>query len=668
MPATKRTIEEQYASLCDQIWEHNYHYFVCNKPIISDYDFDQLMLRLVALEKEYPEIISPESPTQRVGEAVSGGLPVVTHSVPMLSLANTYSSEEVNDFFERMEKLLHKKEITYETELKMDGIAISVRYEEGKFVRALTRGNGREGEDVTSSVRTIHSLPLHLRGKFPAVLEARGEVFMSKEVFAALNREQEKAGKPPFANPRNAAGGSLKLLDPKEVAKRKLAISFYGLAEISEEKKESQFEMLQGLESLGLPIVGDFARCKSVDAIWDFIKKVENLRPGLPFEIDGVVIKVDDIHSQEKLGVTGKNYRWAIAYKFAAQQAETIVQEITVQVGRTGVLTPVAELDSVFVSGSTISRATLHNEDEVRKKDIRIGDTVIIEKGGDVIPKVVSVILSKRPPQSIPWTMPTQCPACGAPVIRSEEEVAVRCPNSMGCPAQELKRLIFFAGKSGMDIEHLGEKVVLQLVEMGFVKQMADIFRLKEEQLSQLKNFKEKSVSNLLATIEKSKVVALSRFLMALGIKHVGSETAQLLAQRAQSLEALALMSSEELMAIEGIGPKMAESIVTYFASLENQEEIAGLLESGVAPFVKTTTSFQQHPFQHKTFVLTGALHNYTRDMAASLIRERGGKISSSVSKSTDYLLAGEDPGSKYDKAKKLNVSILDEEEFIALL
>lgn len=662
------TTLKEYQKLCDEIWEHNWHYYVKNDPLISDYEYDTLFNKLIAMEKEHPEWIFPGSPTQRVGEMVSGGFPVVSHHSPMLSLANTYSPEELQDFLSRMQRLLHKDEISYEAEVKMDGIAISVRYEEGVLIRAVTRGNGMEGEEITSNIRTIESLPLKLRGSFPAVLEARGEVFMPKAAFQALNQMRDQEGKPLFANPRNAAGGSLKLLDPKEVSRRQLGISFYGVAEISDFDLKSQYDSLQALQKYGLPVQGFFCRCHNFEEIWKYAEKIEKMRPMLPFEIDGIVIKVDELAAQKKLGVTGKNYRWAVAYKFAPERAETCIREITVQVGRTGVLTPVAELEPTFVAGSTISRATLHNEDEVKRKDIRVGDFVFVEKGGDVIPKIVEVNKAKRPKSSHPWKMPSDCPACGTPVVRGEEEVAVRCPNRTGCPAQELKRIIFFTSKNGMDIDHLGEKVVTQLVELGFVKRLSDIYLLNPAQLFQVKNFKEKSVENVLKSIEKSKDVSLSRFIHALGIKYVGEETADILANRTGNLEKIALMTENELLEIEGIGPKVAESLVTFFSDPENQEEIARLIANGVTPRIKKVVGYEGHPFWGKTFVLTGALDNYTRDSASSLIKERGGKVSGSVSKSTDFLLVGADPGSKYEKAKKLGVSLLTEKEFTQLL
>ncbi len=657
-----------YIKLCNEIDEHSRRYYIENAPLITDQEFDRLFAVLLAIESAHPEWIFSGSPSQRVGTDISSGFFTVAHTVPMLSLANTYSPAEVREFLDRMERLLHTKVITYETELKMDGIAISVRYEKGILVRAITRGDGLQGDDITSNIRTIRSLPLSLKKPFPVVLEARGEVFMPKKVFESLNREQAAEGKPRFANPRNAAGGSLKQLDPQIAANRKLAISFYGIAEISAQSPATQFEALQTLRQLGLPIVGEFKLCSSFEEIMAFAERVGKSRKELPFEIDGIVIKVNDLSAQKKLGVTGKNYRWAVAYKFAATREETSVRDITVQVGRTGVLTPVAELEPVFVAGSTIARATLHNEDEVRRKDIRIGDYVFVEKGGDVIPKVVEVNVEMRPPNTVPWHMPEVCPACGTAVVRTVDQVAVRCPNALGCPAQSLGRLIHFVGKGGMDIDHMGEKILAQLVEKGFVTRVSDIYSLTAEQLAELKNFKEKAIHNALASIEKSKDVSLDKLIMALGIKHVGAETADLLANKAGNLETITQMTEMELLAIDGIGPKVAASILSYFADQDNLEEIARLLLRGVKPRTRKVRGFQDHPFYGKTFVLTGGLQNYTRDGAAALIKERGGKVSGTVAKSTDYVVAGVDPGSKYEKAQKLGVTILSEAEFLRLL
>jgi DNA ligase (NAD+) len=660
--------KDEYLDLCRQIWEHNRKYYLENAPAISDYAFDLLLAKLVEIEKKHPEWIFAGSPTQVVGEGISGGFNVVSHAVPMLSLANTYTEDEIKDYIKRMQKLLQKEQILFAAELKMDGIAVSLRYEGGNLVRGLTRGNGKEGEEITQNLLTIGSLPLKLKTGCPDFLEVRGEVFMPISSFEALNKEREKKQEPPFANPRNAAGGSLKILDPKIVAKRHLDIVFYGMAENSEKELIGHFEGVDFLESLGLPVVAQRHLCHNFDEIWSFAKKVEKLRDSLDFQIDGIVVKVNELAAQKKLGVTGKNYRWAIAYKFSPEQAETKILDITVQVGRTGVLTPVAELEPVLLAGSTIARATLHNEDEVRRKDIRIGDTVSVEKGGDVIPKVTGVNLNLRPSHTHVWHMPKTCPACGTHVVRLDGEVAHRCPNTLGCPSQSLGRLIHFASKTGMDIEHMGERIVTQLVELGFVKNASDIFSLREEQLYQLNNFKEKAVHNLLEAIHKSKEVQLSRFIMALGIKHVGAETAESLAKAAGSIQAIMAITPDQLLKIEGVGEKVAESILTFFSDPENRDEVERLLQAGVSPKMLEVKKYHDHPFNEKKFVLTGSLVDYTRDTATSLIKERGGSVSGSVSKNTDFLLAGSDPGSKYEKAVALKVRILSEEEFTALL
>jgi DNA ligase (NAD+) len=665
VPRTFNSLEEnEYHELCDLIWKHNNHYFVKNDPKISDFEYDQLFNRLLLIEKQHPEWIFPGSPSQRVGERVTEGFATRKHKKPMLSLANTYSFEEVEEFIQRVSKWVEQQELTFHVELKMDGIAISVVYENRLLVRAVTRGDGVIGEDVTSNIRTIASLPLQLPPGAPDLIEVRGEIYMTKATFQALNEERGALGKTLFANPRNAAGGSLKLLDPEEVAKRHLKIACYGIGESSGKRCESQYESIEYLKTLYLPVVEKHRRCKNFEEIVQFASMVEKMRASLPFEIDGIVVKVDDLRLQNQLGVTGKNYRWAVAYKFSAEKMVTKIHEITVQVGRTGVLTPVAELEPVFVAGSTIARATLHNEDEVRRKDIRVGDYVIIEKGGDVIPKVVSVVIEKRKEDSSPWIMPAHCPDCGTIVIRTEGEVAIRCPNRKGCPAQALRRIIFFASKSGMDITHLGKKVIEQLVESGLVERIEDIYRLKKEDLLTLRNFKDKAADNVLTSIEVSKKVPLAKLIMALGIPYVGAETAESLALFCKSLLALSHMTEEELMAIEGVGVKVAHSVVTFFADAEHQEEIAHLLEYGVTPYLEEVKTVQGHPFEGKSFVLTGTLQNYSRDQATELIKARGGVILSSITKKTDYLLLGENPGSKYDKALSLGVFILSEEEF----
>lgn len=663
------TSKNEYEALCELIWKHNRLYYVDHAPIISDEEFDHLLKKLEAIEAKHPEWILPSSPTQRVGEMLSSGFKSHVHKTPMLSLANTYSQKELEDFIDRMQRLVEKKELSFSCELKMDGIAVTCLFKEGVFVRGVTRGDGKKGDDITHNMRTINNLPLHLYGKdLPPELEVRGEVYMPVAAFERLNQQREREGELTFANPRNAAGGSLKLLDPKLTAKRELEVAFYGIADESLEGHKSQFAIHAYLKKLGLPILPYIAHCKTVQEIEAFAETIRQKREKLPFHIDGIVIKLDDLKEQRRLGTTGKSPRWAVAYKFAAEQAVTRIHQITVQVGRTGVLTPVAELEPVFLAGSTISRATLHNEDEVRRKDIREGDLATIEKGGDVIPKVVAIDPTARPHESIPWQMPEICPACGTPVERVIGEVAVRCPNHRGCPEQHLRRLIYFVSKQAMDIDNLGEKVMEQLVERGFVKKPSDIFHLTEKELATLDGFKEKAIANLLGSIEKSKNVTLAKFLMALGIKHVGEGTADLLARKAGDLKTLSSMTLEELEGIEGIGLKVAASIVEFFQNSKNKEEIDHLLQGGVNPQQVVVKDFGDHPFSNKTFVLTGGLKGYTRQAAATLIRDRGGKVAGSVSKSTDFVLAGDDAGSKLDKAVKLGVKVIDESEFEKLL
>ena len=483
-----------------------------------------------------------------------------------------------------------------------------------------------------------------------------------------INELRAKAEEPLWANPRNAAAGSLKLLDPRESAKRRLQIVFYGIANEQMKGLASQYGVHEYLKELGLPVLHAYAKCRNLDEIWEYVEKVQTMRKKLPFDIDGVVIKLDDIHAWSHLGSTDKNPRWAIAYKFAAEQAATRILDISVQVGRTGVLTPVAELEPVFLAGSTIARATLHNQDEIKRKDIRIGDMAVIEKGGDVIPKVVSIDLNMRPEGSHRWHMPAKCPSCGSPVIHVEGEVAVRCPNSESCPEQQLRRLVYFAGKDAMDIDNLGEKVVEQLFNKGFVRTPSDIFRLSEKEVSQLDNFKAKSIYNLLTSIEKARDVPFARFIMALGIKYVGSGTAEALAIKAGDIQHLMQMTQEDLLKIEGVGEKVAGAVCEYFAEAKNREEVEKLLEYGVKPQSMQMTTFEGHTFNGKTFVLTGTLQKYSRNEAAALIKERGGKVTDSVSKKTDCLLAGESAGSKLEKAQTLGIKILSEEEFINLL
>lgn len=663
--------KNQYFDLVEEIRKHDRHYYVENRPVISDYQYDQLYKKLEKMEAEHPEWVAPTSPTQRVGDPLRKGFKQESHDSPMLSLDNTYSPKELEDFIKRVHKLLEKSHVAFCAELKMDGVAVSVRYEKGVYVRALTRGDGKKGDDITANMKTILSVPLELSGShIPDVLEVRGEVFMLHEIFQEQNQKKEEAGDEVWANPRNAAAGSLKLLDPQEVAERKLSAVFYGISESCYELVDTQIEVHKLLKKYGLPIFfhDHHARCENLEEILKFADKIEKKRHTFPFDIDGIVVKVDALKYHELLGARGKSPRWAVAYKFAPEQAKTRINDITVQVGRTGVLTPVAELEPVFLAGSTISRATLHNQEEVERKDIRIGDLATIEKGGDVIPKVVSVDKKKRPEDSHHWKMPSKCPSCGAHVVHSKEEVAVRCPNAKGCEEQIVRRIAYFASKDAMDIDHLGEKVVEQLVKKELVGRLSDIYTLTEKDLEKLEGFKEKSIHNLLTSIDKSRHVPLAKLILALGIRYVGEETAELLADEAGSIDKLAAMTEAELLEIEGVGEKMAESIAAYFKEKENLKEIEALLKNGVKPQASQRIKRTDHAFSGKTFVLTGALEGFTRSETADLIKDRGGKVAGSVSKNTDFVLVGEDPGSKFDKAKELHIKLLTEKQFNEML
>lgn len=669
MKTKKIQSQQDYIQLVEELLEHDRHYYEECKPVISDYEYDLLLKELESYEKEHPDLALDYSPTKRVGESLTKGFQQKEHVKPMLSLANTYSEEEIEDFIKRVYKLTERDDIKFCCELKIDGTALSLRYENGNFVRAVTRGNGKIGDDVTANVKTIKTLPLRLKGdNIPPLLEVRGEVFMHKKVFMDLNIQREEKGLEPWANPRNAAAGSLKLLDPKEVSLRKLDLLCYGVAE-GEIDISSQYETHKYLKKLGLPVSKEshFHRCSSIGEILKFSNKIQKAREDISFEIDGIVLKVDDLKYHPKLGFTGKSPRYAVAYKFAPEQAFTKINDITVQVGRTGVLTPVAELEPIQLAGSTISRATLHNEDEVKRKDIRISDWVVIEKGGDVIPKVVKVDFSKRKKNSLAWHMPKKCPVCGSEVIQKENEVAHRCIN-VNCVGRQLRHIIFFASKAAMDIEHMGEKVVSQLFEKKLILRPSDIYLLDEESLSQLEGFKEKSIKNLLDSIEKSKSCFLDRFIMGLEIPYVGKETAELLADYAEDLEHLMKLKKDELITIEGIGEKVASAIEDFFNDPKNIEEIEHLLKNGVIPKKIKSKKIKNHIFENKTFVLTGSLEKFTRSEASSLIKERNGKVLGSVSKKTDYILAGDNPGSKLDKAEELNIKVLSEEEFEKLL
>lgn len=663
--SSKSITKREYQSLIKEAKKHDKLYYVQAAPVISDYEYDRLIKQIEAIEQDHPEWITKDSPTQYVPTDKKSGFAQVEHSHPMLSLTNTYSESELSDFIKRMQKHLERTEVHFNVELKMDGVAMALKYEKGELVQAVTRGNGRKGDDVTANARTITNLPKKLKGKnIPEVLELRGEVYMPLKVFQSLNQEKEEAGEVVYANPRNAAAGSLKLLDSEEAKQRKLSIVIYDMVtEDSDIKLQSRVR--DYLEKFGLPVFSkeNTKRLNTAKEILAFAHTIEKQRSKYPFEIDGIVVKLDELPERKYIGHTGKSPRWAVAYKFAPEQATTVIERIDIQVGRTGVLTPVAHLRPVKLAGSTIARATLHNRDEIERKDIREGDSVIIEKGGDVIPKVVSVHINERPKGSRKWTMPTACPSCSTPVQHVQGEVAVRCPNVKECPAQNLRRIIFFAAKGAMDIDHLGIKVAEKLVQKGLVSTISDIYRLGEEDLAELEGFKEKSTQNLLRSIEASKKVSLARFIFSLGIPFVGIQTAEILAEHARKIDELIKMEEVELVEIEGIGPKVAHSIRAFFKNRKHVEEIRELLALGVEPKGPKKKQLD-HIFAGKTFVLTGTLENRTRTEAAALIKERGGKVTGSVSAKTDFVLVGDSPGSKYDKAKKLGIGIMDEKEF----
>ncbi len=669
MPVSSR-IGKRIEVLRSQLREHDYRYYVLAQPAISDGEYDRLMRELLDLEAAHPELSAPDSPSQRVGGEPTKEFPTVTHDVPMLSLSNTYSEEEVIDFDRRVRSLLGKDPFRYVCELKFDGVAVSLRYQDGLFVRGATRGDGIQGDDITQNLKTIRSIPLRLMGKKKGMtsFEVRGEVYMKRDDFRKMNEEREVAGEKTFINPRNSAAGTLKLQDPKIVAGRPLNFVAYFLR-TETVSLSSHLENLKILKDLGFPTSDHTRHGKDVEGVIAFWKEWENRRDSLPYDIDGVVVKVDSLSQQERLGTIAKSPRWAIAFKFAARQATTTLRDITLQVGRVGTITPVAELEPVFVGGTTVSRATLHNEDYIRELDVRPGDTVVVEKGGDVIPKVSSVVKEKRRRGTKSFAMPAKCPECGARISRPEGEASYYCENSE-CPAQIRARIEHFAHRGAMDIEGLGEAIVDQLVTLGFVHNYADLYELrkKRSELVNLERWGEKSVENLLQAIEGSKQRPFSRVLFALGIRHVGTSVAQLVVNHFQSVDALTAASFDELQGIQGVGPRIAESIRRFLDDTHNARIIDRLKKAGLQFEEKRRRSAKQSALTGKTVVLTGTLSSYTREQARQMIEDSGGHVASSVSSKTDYVVVGADPGSKHDKAKKLGVQIVEEEEFVRLV
>ena len=652
--------------LREQINYHRKKYYVDDQPEISDQEYDQLEKELKAIEERFADLITPDSPTQRVGGTPAEAFLPAPHSRPMLSLDNAYDYEDMSEFDGRLRRLLGIHELDYVAELKIDGMSIAVRYVNGILDRGMTRGDGVVGEDVTANIRTIKSIPLRLLKDVP-YLEARGEVYMPRAEFERLNREKERDEMPLFANPRNAAAGSIRLLDPRITASRKLDVFFWSLSEAKNEKIGTHWEGLQFIRDLGLKTNPTSKLCGDIEKVIEYCNEWEKKKSFLDYDIDGVVIKLNRLFLQEKAGATSKFPRWALAYKYPALQATTVVKGIIVQVGRTGALTPVADLEPVSLAGSVISRATLHNEDEIRRKDIRIGDTVIIEKGGEVIPKVVRVIESKRPKYARIFPMPDKCPVCGSKVFRPEGEAVARCTGA-SCPAKLRESILHFASRGAMDIEGLGEALVDQLMAKGMIKDFTSLYALKNEEVAQLERMGLKSAENLLAEIEKSKKKQLSRLIYALGIRLIGERAAKILASRYSSIEHISEASLEELQSVREIGPKMAESLRMFFSQEENLELIKKLKKMGLSTEEETGETSEEKLFAEKTFVLTGALENYTRDKAQEIIESLGGRVSSSVSKNTDFVLAGTEAGSKLDKAKKFGVKVITEAEFLKML
>ncbi len=662
--------EERIAWLREQINLHNYYYYVLDSPRISDAEYDALMRELRELEAEHPELITPDSPTQRVGAAPVEAFGVVEHREPLLSLGNVFNYEELRAWHKRALGLLEGEPFEMVCELKMDGLAVALTYENGLFVTGATRGDGWRGEDVTRNLRTIRSIPLSVpKDTAPPRFEVRGEVYLPKASFRKLNESRAGEGLPLFANPRNAAAGSLRQLDPQVTAKRPLDIFIYALGWAEGRAMPStHWETLEYLRSLGFKISPYNTRVRTIEEAEEYHRRWEEKRESLPFEVDGVVIKVDRLDFQRRLGAVAREPRWAIAYKFASIQATTVLKDIGINVGRTGSLNPYAILEPVKVGGVTVQHATLHNEDYIREKDLRVGDRVIVQRAGDVIPEIVAAVPDEEHEHRPPFKMPDRCPVCGAEVIRPIGEAMHRCTN-MACPAQALERLKHFVSRGAMDIEGVGEKLCTALFERGLVKNVADFYYLTREQLLEVERMGEKSVSNILASIEASKDRPLGRLVFGLGIEHVGSETANLLARRFQTMDRLAQATEAELTAIPSIGPRIAESVLAFFRQKQNLDIIQRLREAGVRMDQGSEGEPQAgSPLAGKTFVLTGKLESLTREEAESRIRSLGGTAASSVSKKTSYVVVGADPGSKLEKARALGIPILTESEFLKLI
>lgn len=667
---TSSRAQAEIARLREQLHYHAHRYYVLDDPEITDAEYDRLFRKLQELEEKFPELVTPDSPTQRVGAAPLEEFETVTHTIPMVSLDNAFDDGEVRDFDQRLRRLFELDEIEYTVEPKLDGAAVELVYENGLFTVGSTRGDGFTGENITQNLKTIKSIPLRLRGdekKIPARLEVRGEVFYPLAAFKKLNEQRIKAGEPAFINPRNSASGSLRQLDPKLTAERPLDMYVYGLGQVVGHDFKTQWEALEAFKKWGFKVNPLSRVCRGVEEVLRHYRTIREMRHKLPYEIDGTVIKVNDFALQRQAGMRTRSPRWAVAYKFEAQQESTQILDIQVQVGRTGTITPVAIMQPIMVGGVTVSRATLHNEDEIQRLGVMIGDWVIVQRAGDVIPEVVKVIESKRTGGEKKFKFPKKCPVCGEPVIRLEGEAAHRCQN-IDCPAQLKEGIRHFASKLAMNIDGLGEKLIEQLVDKGLVKSYADLYFLTREKLAELERMAEKSAQNIIAAIDKSREVSLDRFLYALGMRHVGEHMARVLAREFGSLAALQKADAERLMQIHEVGPQVAESVTRFFKEKKNLATIARLLKGGVRirELARPKTGGQK--FAGKTFVFTGALEKLTRDEAERMVDERGGRASGSVSRKTDFVVAGPGAGSKLEKARELGVKVLSEEEFLQMM
>ena len=665
MALTKARAPRRAAELRDQIDHHSYRYHVLDDPEVADVEYDALYRELLEIEEAFPELATPDSPTQRVGAPPSDLFSPVKHRTPMMSLDNVFSLEELQAWGQRAERGLGSAPRGYVCELKMDGVAVNLIYEDGVLVKGATRGDGRTGEDITGNLRTVKAVPLKLRGKAPKILEVRGEVYMQTDDFDKLNATLGETEARTFANPRNATAGSLRQKDPKVTAGRNLSLICHGIGYIDGERLASHWEALQRIKELGFRINPKSKQVATMDEVYEFCSHWQDHRHDVPYEIDGSVVKIDGIQEQEELGSTSKAPRWAIAYKFPPEERTTLLRSINVHVGRTGAATPWAQLEPVFVGGVTVSTATLHNEDEVARKDIRIGDTVIVRRAGDVIPEVVGPVTSKRTGKERKFKMPSSCPSCGSDIVREEGEAVARCVG-VDCPSQRVERLFHFASRGAMDIEGLGYKTIIDFVDRGWLKDVGDIYLLRAEQLDGLDGWGKISIDNLFKAIEGSKQRLLANLLIGLGIRHLGGTSSRDVAAASGSLDVLRQMSEADLLAIEGIGPVIARSIRSFFEQERNLEIVDKLKAAGVDP--KEAPKKTGGPFEGMTFVLTGGLEGFSRDSSAAAIEDRGGKVASSVSKKTSYVVVGENPGSKLAKAEALGTTLLDEAAFVALL